>query len=386
MHSNAHVSLAHFLCIWLCIYCATNERLKRKQTAIHVCIILYTHIYILVQFCWTSRATSKSPAWVDGDPRGLSKNMEEPVETWKAPAMMKGAAAQRRSLAVGFGGLELVASHHDCSIFSWLSNIIFMIFVTFFRKNVSGNALYTVGCPYSLYCLASRNNECHCKHQSDCHGPPVGCTARMGNRFWVTVTAVPLLPDQSWFHFQSPQPWNWSNCQLLGHLSSVGSGRVASFSGTNYQKGLSGWWPEASSFWIRDDSRLSVSHVSSIPGLPRSRPNPHWKDPQRRGKSWRFSIDCSSLKRGLPVCFLFSRKDPVRHRSATFPLAAIKSALCINSDWLRMWLTGKHFNCELNSFDSIDQDESFLQIALQDMDMLDTLAERIEAWEIDKKW
>lgn len=56
----------------------------------------------------------------------------------------------------------------------------------------------------------------------------------------------------------------------------------------------------------------------------------------------------------------------------------------INSDWLRMWLTGKHFKCELSSFDSIDQDESFLQIALQDMDMLDTLAERVEAWEIDR--
>jgi len=49
-----------------------------------------------------------------------------------------------------------------------------------------------------------------------------------------------------------------------------------------------------------------------------------------------------------------------------------------------MWLTGKHFKCELSSFDSIDQDESFLQIALQDMDMLDTLAERVEAWEIDR--
>ena len=58
---------------------------------------------------------------------------------------------------------------HDCSIF--------VIFVAFL-KNVSGNVSYTVGSPYSLYSLASRHNECHCKHLSDCHGPPVGCTAR----------------------------------------------------------------------------------------------------------------------------------------------------------------------------------------------------------------
>eukprot|EP00438_Fugacium_kawagutii_P008809 Skav212802 [mRNA] locus=scaffold1633:158488:173416:- [translate_table: standard] len=40
---------------------------------------------------------------------------------------------------------------------------------------------------------------------------------------------------------------------------------------------------------------------------------------------------------------------------------------------------GHHFKCKLESFQSIDKDESFLTIWLQDPDKLDTLAERVEA-------
>lgn len=42
-------------------------------------------------------------------------------------------------------------------------------------------------------------------------------------------------------------------------------------------------------------------------------------------------------------------------------------------------LTGDKFKCKLESFNSIDRDESFLTIWLQDTEMLETLAERVEA-------
>ena len=70
-------------------------------------ILLYPTIHTRSILLDSSRVTSKSPLWVDGDPRGLSKNMEEPVETWKAPAMMKGAAAQWWPLAVRLGALKM---------------------------------------------------------------------------------------------------------------------------------------------------------------------------------------------------------------------------------------------------------------------------------------
>ena len=41
-------------------------------------------------------------------------------------------------------------------------------------------------------------------------------------------------------------------------------------------------------------------------------------------------------------------------------------------------LWGPHFKCKLDSFQSIDKDESFLTIWLEDADMLDSLAERVE--------
>lgn len=70
-------------------------------------ILFYPIIHTRSILLDSSRVTSKSPLWVDGDPRGLSKNMEEPVETWKAPAMMKGAAAQWWPLAVRLAALKM---------------------------------------------------------------------------------------------------------------------------------------------------------------------------------------------------------------------------------------------------------------------------------------
>lgn len=43
-----------------------------------------------------------------------------------------------------------------------------------------------------------------------------------------------------------------------------------------------------------------------------------------------------------------------------------------------MFCPGDKFKCRLESFNSIDRDESFLTILLQDTEMLETLAERVE--------
>ena len=143
----------------------------------------YILSYILVQFCWIL------PVWRQSRLCELMAILVDCLRIWKSQ-WRPGRPLQwwKEQLhnddhwqfdLVLWRCLKLVASHHD----SWLFNISIILFVIFvaFLKNVSGNVsytAYTVGSPYSLYSLASRHDEHHCKHLSDCHGPPVGCTAR----------------------------------------------------------------------------------------------------------------------------------------------------------------------------------------------------------------
>lgn len=113
-----YIILYHFISYHIFIWCYINSYHIMFQCYFVVFYVMLYHL-MLYQFILlypiihtrsilldSSRVTSKSPLWVDGDPRGLSNNMEEPVETWKAPAM-KGAAAQWWPLAVRLGAVKM---------------------------------------------------------------------------------------------------------------------------------------------------------------------------------------------------------------------------------------------------------------------------------------